>query len=84
MKFTQNSFSDIFNNAINSYNLREIHMSGGCFTWTNNQKLPTLEKLDRVLMNKEWEKLFPMAIIHKIPREFSDDNPLMVNSQSCS
>lgn len=40
-------------------------MTGGSFTWSNNQEFPTLEKLDRVLMTKEWEDLFPLAMIKK-------------------
>jgi hypothetical protein len=34
-------------------------MSGGMFTWINNQTPPVLEKLDRVLMTRSWEDLFP-------------------------
>jgi hypothetical protein len=53
-------------------------MSGGLLTWSNNQKNPTLEKLDRVLVSKEWENLFSLALVHKIPRNSSDHNPLIL------
>lgn len=43
--------SDLFNSIIHSYNLREIHMSGGMYTWSNKQQNPTLEKLGRILMS---------------------------------
>jgi hypothetical protein len=42
----RNRWTYIFNAIINSYALREIYMSDGKFTWTNNQQDPTLEKLD--------------------------------------
>jgi hypothetical protein len=35
-------FSDVFNAIINTYVLREIKLSGGQYTWSNNQKNPTL------------------------------------------
>jgi endonuclease/exonuclease/phosphatase family metal-dependent hydrolase len=50
-------------------------MTGGLFTWTNNQTPPVLDKLDRILMSKEWEDIFPQAIVKRLPREISDHNP---------
>jgi hypothetical protein len=41
-----------------------------------------LEKLDRILVTKEWEDLFPLAMIKKLPREVSDHNPLIILSDS--
>jgi hypothetical protein len=76
--FTANRFSDMFNWIINSYELREIVMNGGKFTWSNNQMNPTLEKLDRVLMNNDWETIYPLTTLRKIPRLMSDHNPLML------
>jgi endonuclease/exonuclease/phosphatase family metal-dependent hydrolase len=52
-------------------------MTGGLFTWSNNKK-PTLEKLDRVLVSRSWENLFPLAMVHKISRNNSDHNPLII------
>lgn len=37
---------DNFNAIISAYELREINMTGGKFTWSNNQPDPTLDKLD--------------------------------------
>ena len=54
-------------------------MSGGLFTWTNNQDPPTLEKLDRILVSKDWQDSFPRAIVKKLPREISDHNPLIIS-----
>jgi hypothetical protein len=60
--------------------LRELNISGGIFTWSNNQSSPTLERLDRILMNKDWELLFTNVCGYKEPRELSDHNPLIVSS----
>jgi hypothetical protein len=37
------------------------------------------KKIDRLLVTKEWEHLFPQAIVRKLPREISDYNPLIVS-----
>jgi hypothetical protein len=44
-----NKWTYIFSSITNTYALREIHMSGGQYTWSNNHAGPTLEKLDRFL-----------------------------------
>ena len=43
--------SSIFNSVIQVLGLREITMTGGKFTWSNNQNPPTLLKLDKVLLH---------------------------------
>jgi hypothetical protein len=76
----RNRWTDIFNSIINSYAMREIYMSGGQFTWSNNHLEPTLEKLDRFLMNDAWENLFPLTTVHKLVREISDHNSLILDT----
>ena len=53
-------------------------MNGGSYTWSNNQQVPTLERLDRILISEDWEKLFPLTSLRKLPRELSDHNPLLL------
>jgi hypothetical protein len=55
-------------------------MTGGMFTWSNKQENPVLEKLDRVLVTKEWDDQFPEATVSILPREVSDHNPLIVST----
>jgi endonuclease/exonuclease/phosphatase family metal-dependent hydrolase len=70
----------MFNAIINTHALREIRLSGGQFTWSNNHKNPTLAKLDRILVNSEWEQKFPLTQSRKIPRIMSDHNPLIMDT----
>jgi hypothetical protein len=56
-------------------------MSGGAFTWSNNQNSPTLEKLDRIIVTREWEMLFPTIHVHKEDMGMSDHNPLFLVTQ---
>jgi hypothetical protein len=53
----------VFNNNIQVNGLREITIGGGKYTWSNNQTNPILEKLDMVLMSREWELLFPTVVL---------------------
>lgn len=82
--FVGNKFSDLFNVIINANSLRELNISGGKFTWSNNQQNPTLELLDRVSMSREWELLFPTVTLYKKLREISDHNPLILNTKTQS
>jgi hypothetical protein len=41
----------LFNVVIDSLNLREIEMLGCKFTWGNSRRVPTYEKLERVLVS---------------------------------
>ena len=72
----------LFNNIISTLDLLDIHMTGGKFTWSNNHSDPTLERLDRVLVNKDWESIFPTVFVYKLPREVSDHNPLILSTQT--
>lgn len=77
-------FSGLFNTLINFHELRGIVMSGGLFTWSNNQEDPTLEKLDRILVSKGWEDIFPHALVKKLPRDVFDHNPLILSTRQYS
>jgi hypothetical protein len=72
-------WNDMFNYIINVCEMREIDLSGGQFTWSNNQTIPTLEKLDG-LVSREWELLFTLTTVHKLIREVSDHNPTIINT----
>jgi hypothetical protein len=57
----------MFNTIIDAYELIDIDMIDGKFTWSNNQNPPTLERLDRFLMSKGWEDIFPRVTLRKKP-----------------
>jgi hypothetical protein len=78
--FCHNRFTDMFNWIINTFELRDLNLNGGMYTWSNNQADPTLERLDRVLISPEWEALFPLTNLRKTPRFLSDHNPLILCS----
>ena len=69
---------------IDSLDLREVSMSGRQFTWANNRSVPTYEKLDRVLMDTEWELKFPMVTVRALERieALSDHAAIILDSNS--
>lgn len=68
-----------FNYMINLLSLCELHRSGNKFTWTNKQKQPTMEVLDRVLVTQSWEALFPLSTVRSLIRAGSDHCPILVD-----
>jgi predicted secreted Zn-dependent protease len=55
-------------------------MSGCKFTWAKSRRVPTFEKLDRVLVSTEWEQNFPLATVDALSREISDHTPLLLST----
>src|SRR3954471_8363273 len=54
-------------------------MLGRQFTWANSLPEPTYKKLDRVLMDIDWEHKFPMVTVRALERieALSDHAPLL-------
>jgi hypothetical protein len=70
----------LFNAVIDSFDLREIELSGRQFTWANSLPDPTYEKLDRVLMSTEWELKYPLVTVRALDRGISDHTPLILET----
>ena len=62
--------------------LKEISMTGRQFTWANSLPDPTYEKLDRVLMDSDWELKFPLVSVRALPRieALSDHAPILLTT----
>jgi hypothetical protein len=67
-------------------NLREVKMIERQFTWTNSLLDPTFEKLDRILVDAEWESKFPMVSVRALERTegLSDHAPILMTTGSPS
>ena len=72
----------LFNAVIDSLDLREISMVGRQFTWANSLPEPTYEKLDRVLMDADWESKFPLVSVRALERieGLSDHAPILLST----
>ena len=79
-KIINHKWADLFNEWIESNALIELNPTNKKFTWTSNQEIPILAKIDRIFVSTSWEAAFPMASIKALDRAPSDHNPLVVNS----
>ena len=72
----------LFNAVIDSLNLMEVAMVGRQFTWANSRSVPTYEKLDRILMDSEWEAQYPLVSVRTLERieSLSDHAPLLLTT----
>jgi hypothetical protein len=64
-----------FHRFVKDFELKEIHLLGRRYTWSNERKALTLVKLDRVLCTVEWEALFPDCILQSQVTKISDQCP---------
>lgn len=71
---------ELFNNFIGSFQLRDIFVSGVKYTWSNRQKIPTMEKLDRILVTSNWDLNYSKSFACSKARIGSDHSPLILDS----
>ncbi|PNT72182.1 hypothetical protein BRADI_2g40912v3, partial [Brachypodium distachyon] len=69
-----------FSATINSLQLQELPLLGRAFTWSNQQEVPTLVRLDRALVNLSWSSTFPDSTTSFIPRSTSDHVPIILSA----
>ena len=57
-------------------------MIGRQFTWANSLPEPTYERLDRVLMDTDWESKFPLVSVRALERiqDLSDHAPILLTT----
>jgi hypothetical protein len=70
------------NAIIDNLDLREVSMVGRQFTWANSLPDPTYEKLDRVLMDTDWEEKYPMVSVRALEHieRLSNDAPILLTT----
>lgn len=71
---------ELFNNFIGDLQLREIHVNGVKFTWSNKQQDPLLIKLDRILALTCWDSHFGSSFAWAKARVGSDHSPLILDT----
>jgi hypothetical protein len=72
----------LFCHFLNNATLKEIHLNGRLFTWTNERMHPILEKMDQTFISNEWEDLFPSNDLHSLSSRCSDHAPLLLRMES--
>ena len=67
-----------FRRLVDSLELRDIHLHGRTYTWSNECTNPTLVKLDRILTTVDWEELYPLCFQQTLSSDDSDHCPLLL------
>ena len=67
-----------FLNALNTCELKEIHMQNRKFTWSNEQSNQMMSKLDSFFCNEDWDIEFATHILHALSSSVSDHCPLLL------
>uniref|UniRef100_A0A2N9GXK7 Reverse transcriptase domain-containing protein n=1 Tax=Fagus sylvatica TaxID=28930 RepID=A0A2N9GXK7_FAGSY len=67
-----------FSDFISSCGLRDTHLEGGLFTWSNNRENAAMSRIDRFLFSEEWDGLFPKIQQKRLPRILSDHFPILL------
>ncbi|KAK1310058.1 hypothetical protein QJS10_CPA08g01031 [Acorus calamus] len=73
-----------FSEWLDQENLLDMPTPNVAFTWSNMREVPTLAKLDRVLICPDWEEAFPRCSVQGLPRITSDHTPLLLISSDAS
>lgn len=69
----------LFNEAISSLGLIELPLKGCCFTWSNKQSSPLLERLDWFFTSATWTLSYPNTIVYPLVNETSDHVPCIIS-----
>jgi exonuclease III len=71
-----------FRSFLNAAALKELHLNGRLFTWSNERTHPTLERIDRAFISNEWEDLFPANELHSLSSLCSDHVLLLLQTDA--
>lgn len=73
-----------FRAVLQELELAELHLNGRLFTWSNERRHPTLERIDRAFAVVDWLDAFPAHHLKCLSSDCSDHAPLflILNVQS--
>lgn len=66
--------------VVDDLELKEVHLNGRAFTWSNTRECPTLERIDKALVSTEWEALFLASFLYALPSTTSYHYPLLMST----
>ena len=57
-------------------------MHGRRLTWSNEREIPTMTKIDRVLVSVDWDLEYPDYLLQALSTSVSDPTPLLLNTSA--
>lgn len=72
--------ANILSQLLSDCSLLDIHTIGGHFTWSKNIQLGghVRKRLDRCVVDVDWQLAFPDTMVEVLPQHGSDHNPLLL------
>lgn len=73
-----------FRRFVNEMELKDIHLHGRNYTWSNERDRTTMVKLDRILVSVDWEAAFPNCFMQALSTDMSDHCPLLLSTNAAT
>ena len=67
-----------FRRLLNDLELKESCLIGRRYTWSNERRQPTLEKIDRWFSTSDWDAVHPDHLLQALSSSISDHCPLLM------
>jgi exonuclease III len=67
-----------FQRGLNYMEIKEIHLRGRRFIWSNNQNPPIMTRIDRAFCSPSWETSYSSPILQAHSSSSSDHSPLLL------
>jgi hypothetical protein len=64
--------------TLNYMEIKEIKLTGKCYTWSNSQVVPTLTHIDRSFCTPAWEDDHHQPTVHALSSLASDHCPILL------
>jgi exonuclease III len=71
-----------FRRLLSDLELKQLHLHGRLFTWSNERTHPTLERIDHIFISLDWEDLYPNSFLQSMYSACSDHAPLLLQSNT--
>jgi hypothetical protein len=69
-----------FRRLLNDLELKEQPLIGRRYTWSNERRTPTMEKLDRWFCTVDWDARHPDCLLQALSSSMSDHCPIMMST----
>lgn len=71
-----------FHRFLTDLELKELHLHGWLYTWSNERCHPTLERINHIFAPLDWEDRFPNHQVRCLSTDGSDHAPLLLTTNT--
>jgi endonuclease/exonuclease/phosphatase family metal-dependent hydrolase len=71
---------DMFNGFIDDTALMDFKRVGSSFTWSNKQRNHVTCTLDKFLVSRDWEQMYPKVHVRSLIRVGSNHSPILLDN----